>query len=102
MTTQAAKKPQHLVALERAQSVRLARYKIKRDVSSGVMTVAQVIGDKPECVENMTVFDLLKAQQRWGATKVKRFLALIPISEGKTIGTLTDRQRRAIIELIGR
>ena len=36
------------------------------------------------------------SQHRWGRTRCRRFLAAIPMSETKTIGTMTERQRRAL------
>lgn len=101
MTTQVVEQPQHLAALQKANSIRLARCHLKRDVESGRITVADVLLNSQKCTENMTVFELLKAQRRWGKTRVKKLLAAIPISEGKTIGTLTKRQREAIIQLLG-
>jgi hypothetical protein len=36
------------------------------------------------------------SQHRWGRTRCRRFLASIPMSETKTVGSMTDRQRRAL------
>jgi hypothetical protein len=88
--------PQHLQALQRANEVRLARAAMKRSISSGEMSVAAVILACPEEVEGMAVSDLLMSQRRWGRTRCRKFLATIPIFENKPIGTLTDRQRRAL------
>jgi hypothetical protein len=44
----------------------------------------------------MAVADLLMSQRRWGRTRARRFLAVIPMSENKTIGSMTDRQRRRL------
>jgi hypothetical protein len=44
----------------------------------------------------MAIADLLLSQHRWGRTRCRRFLASIPMSETKTIGSMTDRQRRAL------
>jgi hypothetical protein len=44
----------------------------------------------------MTVSDLLTSQRRWGSTRCRRFLQSIPMSENKTIGSMTERQRRAL------
>lgn len=97
LTTQVVEMPQHMVALQKAQSIRLARCQLKRDVASGRITVADVLMNSQKCTENMTVFELLMSQQRWGRTRVKKLLATLPITESKTIGSLTDRQREAII-----
>jgi hypothetical protein len=92
--------PQHLQALERANRVRLARAELKRQVESGATSAAQVILDCPWEAETMAVSDLLMSQRRWGQTRCRRFLSQIPVSENKTIGSMTDRQRNALAELL--
>ncbi len=101
--TQAARTspaPQHLQALERANAVRLARASLKRAIACGEVRAADVILDAPWEAESMTVADLLTSQRRWGQTRCRRFLQMIPLSESKTIGSMTDRQRRAAAELL--
>jgi hypothetical protein len=89
--------PQHLEALARANQVRLARAALKRAIARGELAVADVVDDVPAEAETMTVFDLLASQRRWGDTRCKRLLRTIPISETKAVGTLTDRQRDALV-----
>jgi hypothetical protein len=48
----------------------------------------------------MAVSELLMSQHRWGHTRARRFLSTIPISETKTIGSMTDRQRHALADLL--
>ena len=84
---------QHMRALERANKVRLARAELKRGVAEGIIDVAEVILTCPWETDSMAVADLLGSQRRWGQTRVRRFLAVIPMSETKTIGSMTDRQR---------
>src|SRR4051794_26204894 len=88
--------PQHLQALQRANEVRLARAALKRRVASGDLTAADVILACPAEAEGMAVSDLLMSQRRWGRTRCRKFLAESHISENKAIGTLTDRQRKAV------
>ena len=88
--------PQHLKALQKANEVRLARAALKRRVASGDVKAADVILACPAEVEGMAVSDLLMSQRRWGRTRCRKFLATIPLSENKQIGTLTERQRRAV------
>ena len=92
--------PQHLQALERANAVRLARAALKRSVAAGELCVAEVILDAPWEAESMTVADLLTSQRRWGHTRCRRFLQSIPLSETKTIGSMTERQRQAAAALL--
>ena len=44
----------------------------------------------------MAVADLLTSQRRWGHTRVRKFLASVAMSENKTIGSMTERQRQAV------
>src|SRR5947209_6421234 len=85
--------PQYMRALERANEVRLARAELKRRVADGDLPAAEVILTSPWEAESMVVADLLMSQRRWGRTRSRRFLATIPLSENKTIGSMTDRQR---------
>ncbi len=84
---------QHMRALERANQVRLARADLKRRVAEGIIDVAEVILACPWEAESMAIADLLTSQRRWGQTRVRRLLATIPMSENKTIGSMTERQR---------
>ena len=88
--------PQYMRALERANKVRLARAELKRRVAMGEVDVSEVILECPWEAESMAVADLLMSQRRWGQTRCRKFLSQIPMSEKKTIGTMTDRQRRTL------
>jgi len=98
--TIAPARPQHLQALSRANEVRLARAELKRRVAYGEISAGDVILESPWEAESMTVADLLMSQRRWGITRCRKVLAQIPVSETKTIGSLTDRQRRALAVLL--
>jgi hypothetical protein len=92
--------PQYMRALERANQVRLARAELKRRVAIGDTDVAEVIVDCPWEAESMAVADLLMSQRRWGQTRCRKFLSQIPMSEKKTIGSMTDRQRLALAAML--
>jgi hypothetical protein len=92
--------PQHLQALQRANAVRLARADLKRRVAEGDVSAAKVILSSPWEAESMTVSDLLTSQKRWGSTRCRKFLQCVPIPENKTIGSMTERQRRALAEML--
>lgn len=94
--TATAAAPQHMRALAQANRVRLARAELKRQVTDGEVTVEEVVLSCAWEAESMTIADLLMSQHRWGRTRCRRFLASIPMSETKTIGSMTDRQRRAL------
>jgi hypothetical protein len=87
-------------ALARANQVRLARAELKRKVALEQLEVAQVILECPWEAHSMAVADLLISQRRWGRTRCRRFLSQIPMSEKKTVGSMTDRQRHTLAELL--
>ena len=99
-TATIAPAPQHMQALQRANKVRLARAELKRRIASGEINASEVILGCPWEADSMTVADLLMSQRRWGHTRCRNFLAGVPMSETKTVGTLTDRQRRALAVLL--
>jgi hypothetical protein len=91
---------QHLRALERANEVRLARADLKRRIADGRLRAADVILTSPWEVESMAVADLLMSQRRWGRTRCRKFLQSIPLSENKSVGSMTERQRRAVASML--
>jgi hypothetical protein len=92
--------PQHMRALERANQVRLARAELKRRIAIGAIDAADVILECPWEAESMAVADLLMSQRRWGQTRCRKFLAQIPMSEKKPVGSMTERQRRALAAML--
>ena len=92
--------PQHMRALERANQVRLARAELKRRIADGGIDAADVILECPWEAESMAVADLLMSQRRWGHTRCRKFLAQIPMSEKKPVGSMTERQRRALAAML--
>src|SRR5690242_4979527 len=95
-TTTMTPEPQRLRALERANEVRLARAELKRRIADGVLTATEVILACPPEASSWSVAELLMCQRRWGIMRCRKFLARNQISEIKTIGTLTDRQRQLL------
>ena len=99
-TATIAPAPQYMRALERANQVRLARADLKRRVATGELDVGEVILECPWEAESMAVADLLMSQRRWGQTRCRKFLSQIPMSEKKTIGSMTDRQRNTLAAML--
>jgi len=87
-------------ALERANKVRLARAELKRKVAVGELDVGEVILRCPWETHSMAVADLLMSQRRWGQTRCRRFLGQIQMSEKKTLGSMTERQRHTLASLL--
>jgi hypothetical protein len=100
-TAIASAPPQYMRALERANKVRLARAELKRRVAHDEIDAAEVILDCPWEADSMAVADLLMSQRRWGQTRCRKFLAQIPMSEKKTVGSMTERQRNTLAQMLG-
>lgn len=92
--------PQHLRALERANAVRLARAELKRRIAAGDVTASEVLLGTPWEADSMTIGDLLTSQRRWGVTRSRRLLQTAVVSESKTIGAMTERQRHLLADLL--
>jgi hypothetical protein len=92
--------PQHMRALARANEVRLARAELKRRIAHGELAVAEIVMTAPWEAESMTISDLLMSQRRWGSTRCRKLLQCVPMSENKTVGSMTERQRRALATLL--
>jgi hypothetical protein len=99
--TATAPAAQHMRALAQANRVRLARAELKRQVAEGETSVADVVLSCPWEADSMAISDLLMSQHRWGRTRCRRFLASLPMSETKTVGSMTERQRRALAAELG-
>lgn len=95
-TIASAEAPQHLLALERANKVRIARAELKRAIARGDTDAAEVVRGCPWETTSMTIAELLTSQRRWGRTRARRFLMPLSIKENKQLGTLTERQRRLV------
>jgi hypothetical protein len=89
--------PQCMEALARANKVRLARAALKREISAGHRNITEVIMNSPWEVESMSLGELLCAQRRWGRARSRKLLSSTALSEGKRVGTLTERQRRILV-----
>lgn len=88
---------QCMEALARANQVRLARAALKRDISAGSRSITEVIMQSPWEAESMSLGELLCAQRRWGRARSRKLLSSTALSEGKQVGTLTERQRRILV-----
>ncbi len=92
---------QRMEALKRANEIRSRRAQLKRDLKSGSAHISDIIESPPEYVLTAKVFDMLMAVPKYGKVKATRFLNHCRISQGKTIGGLSDRQRRELVQLLG-
>ena len=94
--------PQHLMALQRANEVRLARAELKRKICSKEISAAHVVLECPWEADSMEISGLLMSQQRWGRARCRRLLLSLGMPENKQLGTLTQRQRFELAALLSR
>jgi S13-like protein len=93
---------QRMEALKRANDIRVKRAQLKKDLKAGRVLVEQILGRPPEYVETAKVFDILMAVPKFGRVKAARFLNQCRISQSKTVGGLSERQRAELIGLFNR
>jgi hypothetical protein len=87
---------QPATALQRANRVRRIRSELKTRIAHGQLTAAEVILTCPPEIARMPIAQLLASQRGWGDARSLAFLAEVGLPEDKSIGSLTERQRRAI------
>ena len=87
---------QRMEALKRANDIRVRR------AQSGDAQIEEILSDPPEYVSTAKVFDMLMAVPKFGRVKAARFLNTCRISQSKTVGGLSDRQRAELIGLFNR
>lgn len=87
-------------ALVRANDIRIRRARLKRDIKAGRKTGVQIIDSVPEYTATMKVFDLLLAMPILGPMKARRIMVRCEISDRKTLGGLSARQRRVLIRAL--
>src|SRR3954447_17795111 len=93
---------QRMEALKRANDIRVKRAQLKKGLKSGDVSIEEVLAEPPEFVSTAKVFDMLMAVPRFGRVKAARLLNQCGISQPKTVGGLSDRQRHELIGLFNR
>ncbi len=93
---------QRMEALKRANEIRTARAQLKRDLKAGRRSIHDLLLTPPEYVETAKVFDMLLAVPKYGRVKVNKILGQCKISPSKTVGGLSERQRRELVALMRR
>jgi hypothetical protein len=93
---------QRMEALKRANDIRVKRARLKKDLKDGQRRIEEILSDPPEFVSTAKVFDMLMAVPKFGRVKAARFLNQCRISQSKTVGGLSERQRAELIALFNR
>lgn len=93
---------QRLSALRRANEIRLARALLKKDLAAGRCRIEDLLAEAPELARGAKVYDLLLAVPKLGRVRVSKLMHHCRISETKTLGGLSDRQRAELIASLRR
>jgi len=93
---------QRMEALRRANDIRVRRARLKKDLKDGSVDIEKILSNPPEYVSTAKVFDILMAVPKFGRVKAGRFLNQCRISQAKTVGGLSDRQRAELVGLFHR
>jgi hypothetical protein len=93
---------QRMDALRRANDIRTARAKLKKDLKASRASINAILLDPPEYVLTAKVFDMLLAVPKYGRVKTNRILNQCRISPSKTIGGLSERQRTELVSQLRR
>lgn len=88
---------QRFAALARADNVRVARARLKRELRAGSIRPSEVLEDAPDYTNTMLVSTLLMQPRGQGRTRAIRHLVACQIGEGRTVGQLSERQRAALL-----
>lgn len=88
---------QRLDALRRANDVRSQRARLKKDLKKGATKIDEILAAPPEFIKTAKVIDLLLAVPNCGKVKSTKVLNHCRISPNKTVGGLSERQRRELV-----
>ena len=90
---------QRMDALRRANDIRVKRAQLKKDLKTGRVQVERILEDPPDYVGTAKVIDMLMAVPKFGRVKAARLLNQCRISQSKTVGGLSERQRAELVNL---
>ena len=96
-----ARLEQRRAALARANKLRVARAGLKRRIAAGEVSAADVILRSSWELDGMHIGKFLMSQRGWGRERCRGLLVATEIKENKTIGSMTDRQRRMLAAALG-
>jgi hypothetical protein len=91
-----------MVALREANRVRGLRAKLKQDLRADRVRLELVLATRTDYLASAELFDLLVAVPKIGPVKAGRLMTVAGVSQSKTVGGLSERQRARLIELLSR
>src|SRR5512146_2187790 len=93
---------QRMEALKRANDIRVRRAQLKKDLKDGTVQIEGILLDPPEYVSTAKFLDTLMAVPKFGRVKAASLLNQCRISQSKTVGGLSERQRAELVGLFAR
>lgn len=93
---------QREAALERANAIRSARGRMKKDLNAGRISTKHVLTELPEYAETMRVAEFLVSLRRIGQVKAGEILHELGVGQTRRLCDLTARQRGLLILNLGR
>jgi hypothetical protein len=97
----ASPQQRRLIALDRANHIRGTRAVLKRSLQAGELAPADAILRGSSDTDTMTVAELLRSQRGWGPIRSSKMLRSVSLSDRKTLGSLTERQRATLVRALG-
>jgi hypothetical protein len=91
-----------MLALGQANEVRSARAKLKQELRLGRVHLEEILATPPDYLTSAEVVGLLVAVPKIGPVRAARLLRTAGVSQSKTLGGLSHRQRSCLIELLSR
>ena len=91
---------QRMEALQKANAIRSQRAQLKKELKSGELDIVEVFQAPPEFLKTAKVIDLLLVVPKFGRVKAARVLTRCRISQAKTVGGLSERQRTELFETL--
>jgi hypothetical protein len=92
-----ARSAQRLEGLRKANEIRVRRAQLKKELATGAVRIEEILARPPDFAKTERVSVLLLAVPKYGRVRVSRLLTKAQISDSKTLGGLSDRQRAELI-----
>jgi hypothetical protein len=91
---------QRMEALLRANNVRSQRAALKTALKSGQVSITAVIQSPPDYLLTAKILDVIMAAPKFGRVKAARVMERCRVSPSKTVGGLSERQRRELVDAL--
>jgi hypothetical protein len=89
-------------ALALANEVRMQRAALKAQLKRGELSIVTLVKKPPQYLASARIKELLLACPGYGCVKVERLLGSCQVRPRKTIAGLNERQRRELVQALGK